>query len=271
MDAACMSSTIHSLHNPRIKQAIRLRDRRGREQQSRMIIDGWRETCRALEGHVEPLELFVCEALLDVGQQQTLNALAAARCVEPTRVTQEVFDKLAFGDRGEGVVLVAALPRPTLAQLPFSARSVVGVLEHVEKPGNLGAIVRTADAAGVSAILVADPCTDLFNPNAIRASLGALFRVPVAAASARDARDWLESHGARIFATRVDASVRYTTVDFRPACAIVLGSESRGLSDVWRGAEIQAIGVPLCGMVDSLNVSVTAAVLFYEVLRQRTS
>ena len=162
---------IHSLQNPRIKQAIRLRDRRGREQQSRIIIDGWRETCRALEGNIEPLELFVCEALLDAVQWNQLVAQAAARGVKPTLVTREVFQKLAFGDRGEGVVLVAALPHTSLEQLPFSAQAVIGVLEHVEKPGNLGAIVRTADAAGVSAVVVADGGTDLYNPNAIRASL----------------------------------------------------------------------------------------------------
>jgi RNA methyltransferase, TrmH family len=264
-----MTAMIHSLHNPRIKQAIRLRDRRGRTQQSRIIIDGWRETCRALEGNVTPLELFVCETLLDATQWHALLALAAARRVELTRVTPEVFEKLAFGDRGEGVVLVATLPDTSLEQIPFSPQTVIGVLEHVEKPGNLGAIVRTADAAGISAVVVADPCTDLFNPNAIRASLGALFRVPVAAASALDVRRWLEAHGAHVFAARVDATVRYTEVDFRRPCAIVLGSESHGLTEVWQGAEVQAVALPMCGIVDSLNVSVTAAVLFYEVLRQR--
>jgi TrmH family RNA methyltransferase len=269
IDAFFMSSMIHSLQNPRIKQAIRLRDRRGRERQSRMIIDGWRETCRALEGNVEPLELFVCEALLDAAQWTQLVPQAAARGVEPTLVTREVFQKLAYGDRGEGVVLVAALPRTSLEQLPFSAQAVIGVLEHVEKPGNLGAIVRTADAAGVSAVVVADGDTDLYNPNAIRASLGAIFRVPVAAASARDVRGWLESHGAHVFTARVDATVPYTQVEYRRPCAIVLGSESQGLSDAWQGARIQAIALPMLGIVDSLNVSATAAVLFYEALRQR--
>lgn len=263
-----MSSTIHSLHNPRIKQALRLRDRRGRAQQARIIIDGWRETCRALQGNIEPLDLFVCEAMLGAEQWHALVAYAAARSVEPTLVTRDVFEKLAFGDRGEGVVLVAALPQTSLEQLPRSAQAVVGVLEHVEKPGNLGAIVRTADAAGVSAVVVADPCTDLYNPNAIRASLGAIFRVPVAAASADDVRHWLESFGAQIFAARVDATVLYTQVDFRRPCAIILGSESRGLSAAWQGAGIQAIALPMRGIVDSLNVSVTAAVLFYEALRQ---
>ena len=151
-----MSATIHSVHNPRIKQALRLRDRRGRQQQARIIVDGWRETCRALRGNVQPLELFVCEPLLTAQQFQQLAAQSAARGVEPTLVTREVFGKLAFGDRGEGVVLVAAQPHTSLEQLPFPAEAVVCVLEHVEKPGNLGAVVRTADAAGVSAVIVAE-------------------------------------------------------------------------------------------------------------------
>lgn len=263
-----MSPIIHSLQNPRIKQAIRLRDRRGRQQQSRIIIDGWRETCRALDGAVEPLELFVCDALLDAQQRDQLAARAAARGVDPTLVTRDVFQKLAFGDRGEGVVLVAALPHTSLEQVPISGQCVIGVVEHVEKPGNLGAIVRTADAAGVSAIVVADGGTDLYNPNAIRASLGAMFRVPVAAASSGDVRDWLASHGVSIFAARVDATELYTDVVYRRPCAIVLGSESQGLSDVWRGAGVRGVALPMCGIVDSLNVSAAAAVLFYEALRQ---
>ena len=183
-----MTATIHSVHNPRIKQALRLRDRRGRQQQARIIVDGWRETCRALGGNVQPLELFVCEPLLTPQQFQQLAVQSAARGVEPTLVTCEVFGKLAFGDRGEGVVLVAAQPRTDLEQLPFPAEAVVCVLEHVEKPGNLGAVVRTADAAGISAVIVANAATDLYNPNAIRASLARSFMSRSRPPGARNAR-----------------------------------------------------------------------------------
>jgi len=264
-----MASPIHSLHNPRIKQALRLRDRRGRTQQSRIIIDGWRETCRALEGNATPLELFVCEELLAAPQQHALAQRAAARRVELTPVSRDVFQRLAFGERGEGVVLVAASPRTSLDQIPSADQAVIAVLERVEKPGNLGAIVRTADAAGLAAVVVADPSTDLFNPNAIRASLGALFHMPVAAASADAVRRWLETRGWSVYAARVDAAVPYTHVRYRRPCAIVLGSESQGLSEAWLGAGIQAVALPMHGIVDSLNVSVTAGVLFYEVLRQQ--
>jgi TrmH family RNA methyltransferase len=266
-----MSATIHSVHNPRIKQALRLRDRRGRQQQARIIVDGWRETCRALCGSAQPLELFVCEPLLTEQQFQQLAEQSAARGVEPTLVTREVFGKLAFGDRGEGVVLVAAQPRTDLEQLPFPAEAVVCVLEHVEKPGNLGAVVRTADAAGVSAVIVANAATDLYNPNAIRASLGAVFHVPVATAGAQETLAWLTQQGASIFAARVDGAIPYSQMDCRGRCAIVLGSEAQGLSDIWQGSGIQSVKLPMRGIVDSLNVSATAAVLFYEALRQRTS
>ncbi|MHB8952528.1 MAG: TrmH family RNA methyltransferase [Pirellulaceae bacterium] len=264
-----MSSMIHSVHNPRIQRARRLRDRRGRQQQARIIIDGWRETSRALGGNADPLELFVCESLLTTQQLQQLATDARARGVEPTYVTREVFEKLAFGDRDEGVVLVAAQPHTRLDQLAFPPEAVVCVLEHVEKPGNLGAVVRTADAAGAAGVIVADSRTDLYNPNAIRASLGAIFHLPVCTAGAQETRDWLEQQGAKIYATRVDGAVPYWQVPYRGRCAIVLGSESQGLSECWRGSEIQSIVLPMRGIVDSLNVAATAAVLLYETLRQR--
>ncbi|MCU0958503.1 MAG: RNA methyltransferase [Pirellulaceae bacterium] len=264
-----MTSIIHSLHNPRIKLALRLRDRRGRLQQRRMIIDGWRESCRALVAGVEPCELFLCADLLEPSQQAELAATARARRCEPTLVTRDVFHKLAFGQRGEGVVLVATLPQPTLADMPLADRPLICVLEGLEKPGNLGAVVRTADAAGVSAVIVADGGTDLYNPNAIRASLGTIFHVPVCAAPAVDVRAWLTAHGVHVFAARVDGATSYADADLRGPCALVLGSEARGLSSIWQCVTIDSIVLPMCGLADSLNVAATAAVLFYEAWRQR--
>jgi TrmH family RNA methyltransferase len=163
------------------------------------------------------------------------------------------------------------MPRTSLAELAAPADSLICVLEQLEKPGNLGAVVRTAAAAGVGAVIVADAHTDLFNPNAIRASLGAIFQLPVCAASAEDTQNWLAQRGGPVYATRVDASVPYTHVDYRGPCAVVLGSEARGLSETWQGPSVQPIALPMLGPVDSLNVSVTAAVVFYEALRQRQS
>ena len=139
----------------------------------------------------------------------------------------------------------------------------------MEKPGNLGAVLRSADAAGVSAVIVADGRTDLYNPNAIRASLGTIFTLPVCEAASGEVLAWLRQRKYNIFAARVDGSVAYTAVDYRGPTAIVLGSEAAGLSSIWTGDDIQAVRLPMLGVADSLNVSVTAAVLFYEALRQR--
>jgi TrmH family RNA methyltransferase len=145
----------------------------------------------------------------------------------------------------------------------------VAVIEGVEKPGNLGAVLRSADGAGVDAVVVADPATDPWNPNAIRASLGTVFTVPIAVATAAEAFDWLRNQGIGAVAALVDAPLSYTDADLTGALAIVLGSETAGLSEVWRTGDVTPVRVPMRGVADSLNVSVTAAILFYEALRQR--
>jgi TrmH family RNA methyltransferase len=161
------------------------------------------------------------------------------------------------------------MPQPKLADLELPETPLVVVLEGVEKPGNVGAVLRSADAAGVSALIVADAGTDLFNPNAIRASLGAIFSVPTCAATSAETLDWLRRQKLSIHAARVDGSVLYTEADYRGGCALVLGAESSGLSPTWAADDISPIRLPMFGQVDSLNVSSTAAVLFYEALRQR--
>ncbi len=181
-----------------------------------------------------------------------------------------MFEKLAFGARAEGVVAVAATPQASLADLVLRENDLVVVLEGVEKPGNVGAVLRSADATGAGAVIVADGRTDLFNPNAIRASLGTIFTVPVAEASSRETLEWLRRRGFSILAARVDGSVVYTEADFKGAAAIVLGSEADGLTDVWSGEGIEALRLPMLGVADSLNVSVTAAVVLYEAVRQRS-
>jgi TrmH family RNA methyltransferase len=185
-------------------------------------------------------------------------------------VPGSIFGKLAFGQRTEGVLGVAEMPKATLDRLLLPDLPLVAVLEGVEKPGNLGAVLRSADAAGVSALVAADARTDLYNPNAIRASLGTIFSLPVASATTQETLAWLRDRGLAVFASRVDGSVPYTEADFRHAAAIVLGSEAEGLSPAWSGPGVTAIRLPMCGAADSLNVSTAAAVLFYEALRQRS-
>ena len=267
---------ITSVHNPRVKQAIGLRDHRQRRQEQLILIDGVRELARAVAAGVELHEVFVCAELCQSAEARRLLEIlpGGGRRVD---VSAAVFARLAYGHRSEGVVGVAAVGAPgapgprRLEDLVLPANPLVAVLEGVEKPGNVGAVLRSADGAGVSALVVADPRTDLFNPNAIRASLGTIFSLPVAAAAPGDALAWLRSRGLQILAARVEGSVSYAAVDYRRPTAIVLGSEAAGLTSLWRGDDVRAIRLPMLGAADSLNVSAAAAVLFYEALRQRTT
>jgi len=263
-------TTITSIHNPRVKDAIRLRDRRHREKQGRILIDGLRELERAIDAGVSVGEVFVYEPACQGPEAQRVLAKLVQRGAELLHVNQPVFEKLAFGQRLEGILGLAATPHTTLGDLRLPERPLVAVLEGVEKPGNVGAVARTADGAGLSALVVADPRTDLFNPNTIRASLGTIFTLPVAAATAEETLAWLRQEQLAVVAARVDGSVPYTEVDYRRPAAIVLGSEAEGLTSVWSGSDIMAVRLPMLGAADSLNVSATAAVLFYEALRQRS-
>lgn len=273
-----------SPHNPRIKQAARLRTRRGRQQQGRMLIDGPREVRRALEVGVRFVEVFVHApragtrregdaGQADAGQAEDLQGLRqqllAAR-IPCWDVAPAVFEKIGYGDRNSGIVAVADTPRTDLAGWSGGPPTLVAVLEGLEKPGNVGAILRSADATGLDAVIVADPVTDLFNPNTIRASLGAVFSLPVFTADSPATRHWLRSQGLRIFVARVDGSLPLFEASLREPCAIVLGSEAAGVSTHWREADMQAVRLPMRGKVDSLNVSATASVIFYEALRQRS-
>jgi TrmH family RNA methyltransferase len=259
---------ITSLQNPRVKLAIKLRDRRQRQRYRRILIDGVRELSRAIAAGVELLEVFRCPSL-GIGNetQQVLDGLP--NTAEVFQVTSAVFEKLAFGSRAEGVLGVARMPEASLEKIVLPENPLVVVLEGVEKPGNIGAVARTADASGSSALVVADSRTDLFNPNAIRASLGTIFRLPMASATTAETLAWLRRQRLSIFAARVDGSTLYTDVDFKTPSAVVLGSEAHGLSSAWSGDDVQAIRLPMLGVADSLNVSATAAVLCYEAWRSR--
>jgi RNA methyltransferase, TrmH family len=183
-------------------------------------------------------------------------------------VSVRAFERLAYGDRADGVVLVVRAPGTSLAGLEVPADPLLVVTEDVEKPGNVGAILRSADAAGADAV-IAIGGTDLFNPNVVRASVGTVFSLPVAAATAEEAAAWLRELGVRIVASRVDAERLHVEADLRGAIAIVLGSEATGLSAAWRASDIEAVRLPMDGKADSLNVSAAAAVLLYEAWRQR--
>jgi len=254
-----------------VKEAARLRSSRVRRSQQRFLIEGAREIARALAAGVRCPEAFVCDELCTSAECRAAVQSLRTAGTEVLQATPEVYAKIAFGDREEGVIAVAQMNRHTLCDLRLPADPLVAVVERLEKPGNLGAILRSADAAGVDAVIVADPLTDLYNPNTIRASLGTVFRENVCEATSADALRWLRDNHLTIIAACPEAKTLYTDIDYRSGTAIVLGSEAAGLSDIWRNIEINSVRIPMHGLADSLNVSTTAAVLFYEALRQRSS
>lgn len=262
---------ITSTSNQRVKDVAKLRDRRQREKQHRFLIDGARELLRAISAGIELSEVFVCESVCHSDDAREVLNLLSQSGVTRWDVTPQVFAKLAFGERAEGVLAVAPTPMRELSRLQLPATPLVAVLEGVEKPGNLGAVLRSADAAGVSALIVADGRTDLFNPNAIRASLGTIFTVPIASATSDETAAWLREHSIPCYAARVDGALLYTAVNWHHPSAIILGSEAAGVSSLWHESNVTSIRLPMLGVADSLNVSATAAVLFYEALRQRTA
>jgi RNA methyltransferase, TrmH family len=267
--AAPRGPLLTSTANPRVKTVAKLRDRRERDRTGLTIVDGAREVRRALEAGAQVEEAFVCVPLLHGEDARTAVDLLGARGMAPTNTSPTVFEKLAFGERAEGIIAVVRIPPTDLVHLQLPADPLVVVLEGVEKPGNLGAVLRSADGAGADALIVASGRTDPFNPNVIRASAGTVFHVPLAVATAEMVIDWLRERGIRIIAARVGAEAKAADADLRGAVAFALGSEADGLTDIWDTAAFESVGLPMLGVADSLNVSVTAAVLLYEARRQR--
>jgi TrmH family RNA methyltransferase len=267
------SPTLGSIHNPRVRAALALREARERRRQGLMLIDGAREIGRAIVAGVVLTEVFAADDLIAAAGAEAAATSAAIRDAGVPRVpvTAELMGRMAFGDRSDGMLAVARVPDVSLAALGprIPAQPLVLVLESVEKPGNLGAVLRTADGAGVDGIIVADPRTDPWNPNVIRASMGTLFSVPLAVSETITARAWLTERRIRVVSAVVDASRSYADTDLRGPVALVLGSEAGGLTEAWRGTDVTDVRIPMAGIADSLNVSATAAILAYEARRQR--
>jgi len=255
---------ITSLHNEGIKKAQVLREARERREQGVTIIDGAREIKRALEAGIIFDKVFYVE-----GRQDALLKHLAGRRVETVEVSGKVMEKLAYGERHEGIVAIVKTPMLNLKDLKLSAQPLVVILESLEKPGNLGAILRTCDGVGVEAVLVCDPKTDVYNPNVIRSSTGVIFSIPVVCAPAGEISSFLKLKKIKICATTPAAKKLYTQVDLKGAWGLVMGSEDQGLSDHWLTLADMQIKIPMNGTADSLNVSTSAAVILYEALRQR--
>ncbi len=272
---------ITSSNSKRYKDALQLHRSRGRKKQGRIIVFGWREVLRAIKSGVRPEEVFLTDGASQREPLQELRTLLAGR-TEPNDyfylLAEELFESLSYGDRVDGVIMTARRPETDLATLDHrinanvtgKTSSLIVVCDQLEKPGNLGGIVRTADGSGAAAVIVADTRTDGFHPNAIRNSAGAVFRVPVAAAPTAQVQSWLLERGYRVLVATPDATDVFFDLDLTGKCAIVLGNEAAGVSEQWRTDSVEPFRLPMLGVADSLNVSVTGAVLMYEALRQQT-
>ena len=264
---------ITSEQNQRVKRAMKLHTSRGRRQQQRIIVFGVKEIKRAIENGVVVDEVFVCTGLLNEDSRPVFESLSESE-VPLFHLSENVFQKICYGDRSDGIVLVARPSSDNLkglldrCEMPEDSALII-VLESVEKPGNVGAVFRTADAVGASAVVLADPVTSVFHPNSIRSSLGTVFSVPSAIGSSTEVIDWLTENRFSIFPAIIDAETVYTGVDLRGRAAIVFGSESQGLSETWQNENFRAIKIGMAGAADSLNVSVSAAVVAFEAKRQR--
>jgi RNA methyltransferase, TrmH family len=255
---------ITSFQNIVVKKAQALREARERREQGMTIIDGAREIKRAFEAGIIMERVFYVK-----GQHEALLKQIESKKVESVEVSSQVMEKLAYGERHEGIIALAKIPLLALKDLKLSKEPLVVVLESLEKPGNLGAVLRTCDGVGVEAVLVCDPKTDVYNPNVIRSSTGVIFRIPVVCSNSQEIYTFLKSKKIKICASQPSAQKLYTQINFKGAWALVLGSEDQGLSDSWPALADMSVKIPMKGLADSLNVSISAAIILYEALRQR--
>lgn len=280
---------ITSLQNPKVKEVVLLQEKsRERERTGLFPVEGTREVSACISSGFEIESLFLCDEILKADQNLSGKNLVGTGILTLSdilrnigdekifRVTSQVYSKISYRDSTEGIIALAKARHTSLDDLGNILKDskqspLILVAEAVEKPGNLGAILRTADACRATAVIFANPRTDLYNPNLIRASLGGVFTQTIVCCKSEDAISFLKSRGIKIYTAQLQDSVPYYGTDMREACAIALGSEAEGISEIWRKASDRKIMIPMLGRLDSLNVSVSAAILCYEALRQRNA
>lgn len=260
-----MHPLITSPQNPKIKNILSLEKARERRDQNVFIIEGIKEVSLARKAGYEIQSLYFCPDIIPP------DALEALQLEENLLIPvhQNVFAKIAYRDSTGGVIAIAQQKPHVLANVHLPENPLLLVIEAVEKPGNLGALLRTADAANVDAVIVCDPQADFYNPNVIRASIGCVFTNQLASASSAEAIQWLQSKKIRIYCTYLQASKPYYRQDYTAPCAIVMGTEATGLSPLWVQNSDANIIIPMSGEIDSMNVSTAAAVIIFEAKRQR--
>ncbi|MBQ2919007.1 MAG: RNA methyltransferase [Bacteroidales bacterium] len=267
---------ITSAQNAKIKELLALQEKsKERRKKGLFVVEGKREIIHCVEAGYEPHTFFICRDIITEKEfDSILGAVEENFCgmtCQIIEIPQHLYDKVAYRGGTEGVIAEMHCKEMALDNLRMKENPLVVVLESVEKPGNLGAVLRSADASGVDAVIVCDPLTDMYNPNLIRSSIGAIFTVPVATATSEEAIAWLKNNGIKIYTAQLQDSEWYYDTDMKGGTAIVMGTEATGLTDVWRKAADAHIKIPMLGRLDSLNVSVSAAILMFEAVRQRNS
>lgn len=261
---------ITSLANPRVKETVKLRQRSHRDESGLMLAEGFRDLLRAVKSGWKPRAVFFCEDLFLKGENEPglLDACRKAGA-ELVACTQPVFEKMAYRERPDGLLAVGPQIRHTLDSLTLSPTPLVIVAEAVEKPGNLGTLLRSADGAGAEAVIVCDRCTDICNPNVVRASTGMVFTMPVVEAGREDVLAFLNRHHFAILAATPHAAGTLWQADMRGPTAILVGTEQYGLSEFWLNAATLRVRIPMLGRADSLNVATAGTILLFEAVRQR--
>jgi TrmH family RNA methyltransferase len=263
-----MTKVISSLQNPLIKNVLLLGEKpRARKEQNRIVIEGHREIRLAIMSGFSISDLLFAPELVSPADLNSLTQEISQASL--TEVSQDVFNRMAYRKDAGGLIALAKPRRLLFSDLQLRRTPLLLVLESVEKPGNLGALLRTADAANLDAVIICDPQTDIYNPNAIRSSIGCIFTMPVVTASSEDAISWMRAAGIKIFGTALTANHHYHNTDFCQPAAIIMGSEANGLSIIWLEGSDDLIKIPMMGKIDSMNVSASAAIVIFEAMRQR--
>jgi len=263
------SILIASPSNPRLKEIVRLRDRAGRDKTGLVLIEGYRELMRAVDAAIALKECYYCPELFLGSNELALVKQAQTRGAAAFSLSATAFRKISYRDRPDGLIATAQYEKLTLSDLSPSSNPLFLIAQGIEKPGNLGAILRSADAVGIDGVLVCDGVTDVTNPNVVRASTGTLFTVPVVETSSGDAFKWLREHGVKILAATPHAKQLYSDTDLAVPCAIAVGAEQFGLTEQTIQKADMAVRIPMAGTADSLNVSTAATLLLFEAARQR--
>lgn len=264
-----MIEEITSKQNPKVKLAMQLGNRRTRNQTNLFLIEGYRELSRAVQGRVKIVSLFICPALfLGTNEKALIKQIKKDQALIYS-CSESIFKKISYRDRPDGLVAIAEQMHCLLRSVLFSPTAFVVIAEAIEKPGNLGTILRSADAAGVDGVIVCDRCTDIYNPNVVRASTGTLFTTSVVEATSQEVLDLMRELKIKIIAATPSASQDFTQVDLTGPVAIAVGTEQLGLSDFWMEQADICVRIPMHGIADSLNVATATTLLLYEVIRQR--